>query len=115
MTTTRPVSFAEFRRFLKRLGYRAKKAEAAWVLHHPTEGLLVFRRYGDEEIVDEGDRLDPIVCRSQLGQVAIVAHGPGRAFVADRQYFHDSMLLRQCGVERYLIRLVGWGMGEEAR
>jgi hypothetical protein len=30
-------------------------AEAAGVIHHRGEGLLVFRLYGNEEAVDEGD------------------------------------------------------------
>jgi hypothetical protein len=37
------------------LGFAAKRAEAASVFHHPTEGLLVFRLYGDGERVDEAD------------------------------------------------------------
>jgi hypothetical protein len=55
MTKTRQISFAELRRFLNGLGFAEKRAEAAWVFHHPSEGLLVFRAYGDEEAVDEGD------------------------------------------------------------
>lgn len=55
MTRTRAVSFAEFRRFLNDLGFAEKRAEAAWVFHHRTEGLLVFRLYGEEEPVGEGD------------------------------------------------------------
>jgi hypothetical protein len=49
------ISFADFRRFLNGLGFTAKRTEAAWVFHHRTEGLLVFRLYGEEEAVDEGD------------------------------------------------------------
>ena len=55
MTKTRPVPFAELRRFLNGLGFAAKRAEAAWVFHHPVEGLLVFRLYGEEDPVDERD------------------------------------------------------------
>src|SRR5262245_27096387 len=55
MTKARSISFAEFRRFLKGLGFAANRAEAAGILHHPTEGLLVFRLYGDDEAVGEGD------------------------------------------------------------
>jgi hypothetical protein len=55
MTKTRLPSFTEFRRFLNGLGFAEKRAEAAWIFHHPTEGLLVFRSYGNEEPVDERD------------------------------------------------------------
>jgi hypothetical protein len=37
------------------LGFAVKRAAAAWVCHHRSEGLLVFRPYGDEEAVDERD------------------------------------------------------------
>jgi hypothetical protein len=57
MTKTKAISFASFRRFLRELEFAEKRAEAAWVFHHRTEGLLVFRVYGDEEAVDEGDLL----------------------------------------------------------
>jgi hypothetical protein len=55
MTKTRPVSFGEFRRFLNRLGFKDKRAENAWVFHHPTEGLVVLRLYGEDEAVGERD------------------------------------------------------------
>jgi len=55
MTRTKSISFGEFRRFLHGVGFTDKRAEAAWVFHHPTEGLLVFRLYGDAEAVDERD------------------------------------------------------------
>jgi hypothetical protein len=55
MTKTRPISFAELRRFLHGLGFAEKRSASAWVLHHPTEGLLVFRLYDEDELVDEGD------------------------------------------------------------
>ena len=55
MMKTRQISFAELRRFLNGLGFAEKRAEAAWVFHHRREGLLLFRLYGDEEAVDEGD------------------------------------------------------------
>ena len=55
MTRVRSIPFAEFRRFLNGLGFTEKRAEAAWVFHHRTEGLLVFRLYGEEEAVDERD------------------------------------------------------------
>jgi hypothetical protein len=55
MMRPRLISFAEFRRFLNGLEFAAKRAEAAWVFHHRSEGLLVFRLYGDEEAVDERD------------------------------------------------------------
>jgi hypothetical protein len=53
MTTSIP--FARFRRFLNGLGFADKRAEAAWIFHHPSEGLLVFRPYAEEEAVDERD------------------------------------------------------------
>jgi hypothetical protein len=49
------IPFAEFRRFLAGLGFTAKWAATAWVFHHPDEGLLIFRLYGDDEAVDDGD------------------------------------------------------------
>jgi hypothetical protein len=55
MTRTRRICFEELRRFLNRLGFSDKRAEAAWVFHHDTEGLIVFRLYGEEEAVDERD------------------------------------------------------------
>ena len=55
MTRATSVSFAELRRFLNGLGFSDKRTESAWVLHHHTEGLLVFRLYGADEPVDEGD------------------------------------------------------------
>ncbi len=55
MRRTRLIPFAEFRRFLNGLGFADKRAEAAWVFHHPGEGLLVFRLYGEEEPVDGRD------------------------------------------------------------
>jgi len=55
MTRTRFISFAEFHRFLKALGLNEKRSETAWIFQHPTEGLLVFRLYGEDEAMDEGD------------------------------------------------------------
>jgi hypothetical protein len=55
MATNRTVSFAEFRQVLTGLGYRITRSETAWVFHHSTEGLLVFRLYAETEPVDEGD------------------------------------------------------------
>jgi hypothetical protein len=55
MTRTRFISFAEFGRFLKALGFIVKRGETAWVFEHRTKGLLVFRIYGEDEAVDEGD------------------------------------------------------------
>jgi hypothetical protein len=55
MTRTRVIAFADFRRFLNGLEFAAKRAETAWVFHHCTEGLLVFRLYGDKEAMDERD------------------------------------------------------------
>jgi hypothetical protein len=55
MMKSRPIPFAEFRRFLNGLGFKDKRAENAWVFHHPTEGLVVLRLYGEEEAVAERD------------------------------------------------------------
>lgn len=55
MKMTRLISFAEFRQFLNGLGFSEKRAESAWVFNHPSEGLLVFRLYGVEELVDDRD------------------------------------------------------------
>ena len=55
MNRTRSVSFAEFGRFLQSIGFSRKRAETAWVFHHETEGLLIFRLYRADEAVDEGD------------------------------------------------------------
>jgi hypothetical protein len=52
---SRPIVFAEFRRFLNGLGFTDKRAENAWVFHHPTEGLVVVRLYGEDEAVAERD------------------------------------------------------------
>jgi hypothetical protein len=53
MTRAKPISFAEFQRFLNGLGFSEKRAQRAWVFHHDTEGLLVFRLYGPSDAVDE--------------------------------------------------------------
>jgi hypothetical protein len=55
MTKTRPITFAEFRSFLQRLGYVEKRHPTARVFDHPKEGLLPFRRYRDDEAVDAQD------------------------------------------------------------
>jgi hypothetical protein len=55
MTRVKAISFAEFQRFLNGLGFSEKRAQGAWVFHHNTEGLLVFRLYGPSDGVDEGD------------------------------------------------------------
>jgi hypothetical protein len=55
MMKGRSISFAEFRQFLRGLGFAEKRTDAAWVFHHSTEGLLVFRPYGEGEGVDEAD------------------------------------------------------------
>jgi hypothetical protein len=55
MTKSRPLPFAELRRFLNGLGFKDQRAETAWVFRHPKEGLIVFRVYGEEEPVGERD------------------------------------------------------------
>ena len=55
MTRIKAIPFAELRRFLNGLGFADKRTETAWIFHHRSEGLLIFRRYANEEAVDEGD------------------------------------------------------------
>jgi hypothetical protein len=55
MRSSSTIPFDELRRFLNEVGFTCKRAEAAWVFHHPKEGLIVFRLYGENEAVDEGD------------------------------------------------------------
>jgi hypothetical protein len=55
MTRSSQIPFVELRRFLNGLGFKDKRADAAWVFHHSKEGLIVFRLYGDTAAVDEGD------------------------------------------------------------
>ncbi len=55
MRTSSPVAFAELRRLLNGLRFKDKRAETAWIFQHPEEGLIVFRLYGEDEAVDEGD------------------------------------------------------------
>jgi hypothetical protein len=49
------ILFGDLRRFLNGLGFKDKRTEAAWIFHHPEEGLIVFRPYREDERVDEGD------------------------------------------------------------
>jgi hypothetical protein len=51
MTAMRPILFAEFRRFLQRLGYVPRDNPKFCVFDHPEEGLLAFRLYRDDEPV----------------------------------------------------------------
>jgi hypothetical protein len=55
MQKTRPLPFTEFRNFLQRLGYVEVRHPTARVFQHPEEGLLPFRFYRDDEIVDMQD------------------------------------------------------------
>jgi hypothetical protein len=55
MRTNNPITFADLRRLLKRVGFTEKRAERALIFNHPTEGLLVFRLYADDESVDARD------------------------------------------------------------
>jgi hypothetical protein len=57
MTPMRPVPFAEFRAFLERLGYAEKRVPKGRVFEHPTEGLLLFRFYRDQDTVHPRDLL----------------------------------------------------------
>lgn len=55
MKKTRSVRLAEFTRFLNGLGYKPKRTEKALIFHHPSEGLIAFRVYGEHERMDERD------------------------------------------------------------
>jgi hypothetical protein len=55
MTRSRTIPFAEFRRFLKGLGFKVGRAEKAWVFRHPTEGRLILRLYDEDEAVSDRD------------------------------------------------------------
>ena len=55
MKRSSTVPFAELRRFLNGLGFKDRRTEQAWIFHHRTEGLIVFRLYREDEPVDEGD------------------------------------------------------------
>jgi hypothetical protein len=78
MTKARSIPFPEFRRFLKGLGYAEKRSETAWIFRHPTEGLLVFRLYGDSEAVGQGDLLST---RKFLDMRGVIAEKDFDAFV----------------------------------
>jgi len=54
---TKPIAFAEFRRFLLGLGYAEKCTETANIFHRAEKDLLVFRRYRDDEEVASRDLL----------------------------------------------------------
>lgn len=55
MKKTRQPTFSELSTLLKGLGFRLHRNEKAWVFKHPKEGLIIFRLYGDNEAVDQGD------------------------------------------------------------
>jgi hypothetical protein len=55
MTKMRPIPYAEMRAFLKRLGLIEKRTPNAFVFFHPTEGLVAFPFYRDDEPVAMND------------------------------------------------------------
>jgi hypothetical protein len=55
MTKTRSIPFAEFRAFLKRLGYAEHRAANARVFKHPREGRLLYRLYRDDKELELHD------------------------------------------------------------
>ena len=57
MKKSKAVSFAEFRQLLEGLGYKLKRTDDGEIFHHAKEGLLLFRRYSDNEAVYPGDLL----------------------------------------------------------
>jgi hypothetical protein len=57
MKKNRSIPFAEFQQLLERLGYKLKRTDTGEIFHHPKEGLILFRRYADDESVYPGDLL----------------------------------------------------------
>ena len=55
MKKTRPVLFADFRHLLSRLGFAVRETDSAWVFEHASEGVVVLRRYVDDEPVAPRD------------------------------------------------------------
>lgn len=55
MKRNRQIPFSELRRLLTKLGFVETAAKGALVFRHPKEGLIVFRRYADDDPVREGD------------------------------------------------------------
>jgi hypothetical protein len=54
---SKPITFVEFRDLLVGVGYKLKRTERGEIFHHKREGLILFRRYRDNEKVDPGDLL----------------------------------------------------------
>jgi hypothetical protein len=52
---TRQIPFSELRRLLDQLGFVEKATKTALVFDHPKEGLIVFRRYADDDDIAEHD------------------------------------------------------------
>jgi len=57
MKKSKSIAYAEFRQFLQELGYKEKPTKSSQIFHHPKEGLILFRRYRDNEKVDARDLL----------------------------------------------------------
>ena len=57
MKKNKSIPFAEFRQLLEGLGYKLKRTDDGEIFHHPREGLILFRHYGDDEPVFPGDFL----------------------------------------------------------
>ena len=55
MTKRRTIHFADFRGLLERLGFVERRVPEGRVFEHPEEGLLLFRRYRDDEAVELHD------------------------------------------------------------
>jgi len=49
MPTSKTLPFSAFKLLLEALGFRFVQSPKALIFHHPTEGLLPFRIYRDEE------------------------------------------------------------------
>jgi len=57
MKKTEAVAFGDFRHLLEGLGYKLKRTDEGEIFHHPSQGLILFRRYRDDEPVYPGDLL----------------------------------------------------------
>jgi hypothetical protein len=55
MTKISTIPFAEFRRFLKELGYSDKRSDKGWIFYKSRDDMFVFRLYGEADFVTEGD------------------------------------------------------------
>lgn len=57
MKNSKRIVYAKVRQLLQGLGYKEKATDSSQIFHHPTEGLILFRRYRDDDKVDTRDLL----------------------------------------------------------